>query len=133
MVKSKHGDLRRGDVREDGKVFWSYSGKLENWTLPDTFISMLAKAKEHSAKLSRSGAVERTDKWRKENKEKFAVTYANQVDAYKSKLTMARVHKGMLGLLEALEDGTGRSNKRFGISDAMRPEVAKYLKHMCVA
>jgi hypothetical protein len=45
--------LKRGDVREDGKVFWAYDRSVksgEHWTSPEKFAEMRAKLAARDAK-----------------------------------------------------------------------------------
>jgi hypothetical protein len=49
-IGKKHTDLRKGDIREDGKVFWGWrmvSGRLQTqWTTPQKFAEWNAKTKK---------------------------------------------------------------------------------------
>jgi hypothetical protein len=52
---------KRGDVREDGKIFWSYrcNGRYQDWLSEEKFLDRKTKTKE------------RCSNWQKENKEKY--------------------------------------------------------------
>jgi hypothetical protein len=52
---------KRGDVREDGKIFWSYrfNGRYQDWLSEEKFLDRKTKDKE------------RRSNWKKENKERI--------------------------------------------------------------
>jgi hypothetical protein len=80
-MKLENPNPKRGDVREDGKVFWGKTstrlGAKERWITPEQF----AKYQEHFKKTSKEyyaknkeKIIKRSNTWVKNNKDKFNKT-----------------------------------------------------------
>lgn len=44
----------RGDVREDGRIFWGYNKRKEDWRDPDAFNLAVEKRRERNRRLKRT-------------------------------------------------------------------------------
>lgn len=57
---------KKGEVREDGKVFWQYRNGKEYWVTPEAFKKYLDSAKKYNPEKSK----ERVRRWNERNPEK---------------------------------------------------------------
>jgi hypothetical protein len=78
MQKKPH---KQGDVRDDGRIFWSYNKKSKNgerWVTKDYFNK------------TRSASVLHSRRWRKTNKEKYHFLQKRYRDANKEKIKLGK-------------------------------------------
>jgi hypothetical protein len=68
---SKHGPLKRGDIREDGKIFFRYDRfGFEYWYTPEEFVVLKSKEKSRNKvykKNNRKQLSQKNKEWRHNN------------------------------------------------------------------
>jgi hypothetical protein len=126
LVRTKSGQrnrLKRGDVREDGKVFVCYQRGKEYWTTPEQF----KKTRDNKLKLDRQWRqankarnCELVKEWRKRNPERAREILRKAQAAYMSENPEKRREK----------DNRRRAIKKSAIAHDHRPDIADVLETM---
>lgn len=135
MGWSKHGDLVRGTVRGDGRIFWAYCKGAEQWLTPLKYRDYQEVQARAAKKFGRERNVMSVKRWRKERPDHARALSRRQNDERVSANAVKRVHGGFSILMEVLEEGheyitAGKKHLRLPITKTDARALRDYLRYV---
>lgn len=127
---SKHGELVRGVVRDDGRIFWAYQNGREMWLKPDRYADYVEAQRRSHEKNAAAGASEAMQEWRRANPGRAKELIRKYAESTKGVGKMRRLKESYDVLVGALDEGKER--RRGGIVVKLSPkragELAEWLR-----